>query len=123
MRSHRPRPFGLLLALLALIGQLGFGFAMPRPAADAVLAATAICHANDNGTDGPAPAAPHAPDCVLCPLCVTVANTAFLVPTGGPPVPNPNAVVAGRLAFLPPPTAPPAPLRRPSQPRAPPLQT
>ncbi len=116
---RRPPSLGMLLALLALIAQLGFGTALPRSDADAVLAATTLCHSDDGG---PAPSAPHTPDCVLCSLCATVASTVFMLPADGPAIPPPLTIAIVRASELPQATAPPATSRFVAQPRAPPFQ-
>jgi hypothetical protein len=119
MTPHRPKSLGLLLALLALAVQLGFGIALPRANGDAFLAAASICHTDDGRSP---PALPHAPDCVLCPLCANVAGSVFVAPSAGPSVPAPRTALIAMASILPQALAPTVPARATARPRAPPLQ-
>ena len=119
MMPRRPPSLGLLLALLALVMQLGFGVPVPRSEADAVLAVATLCHSDDGGG---APSTPHTPDCSLCPLCVAVDGTAFTLPASGPAIPAPRTAALARPAAPPPSTAPPSTTRFTAQPRAPPFE-
>ena len=121
MTSRRPHSFGLLLAWLALLVQLGFAQPLPRSDAMAIDAAMTLCHAEGGATNSPTPAAPHTPDCAICPLCLTIAGTGYALPPGPPPTPTASVVITGRVALAPPPTAPPAGPRFTGQPRAPPV--
>ncbi len=119
MMVRRSHSLGLLLALLALVMQIGVSAPLPRSDAEAVLATATLCHSDDgSGT----PSSPHTPDCALCPLCLTVASVAFALPASGPSIPTPR-VVGRPLAGLPAEaSAPPSPTRLGAQPRAPPIQ-
>lgn len=119
MTTRHLKSLGSVLALLALVMQLGFGAALPRSDVDAVLAATTLCHADDGA---PGPAAPHTPDCALCPLCTVGASIVFVAPGTAPSVPAPHTTAIGRAAVPPQSTAPPSRPRFAAQPRAPPFQ-
>lgn len=120
MNACRPGSLGSLLALLALIMQVGFGAVLPRSDADAVLAAAAICHADNGG--GGEPAAPRMPDCGLCPVCMTVASVAIALPATGPAIPAPRSGALTLLATDPAATPSVLPIRHAARPRAPPIQ-
>ncbi|HEX3576509.1 MAG TPA: hypothetical protein VHU42_18070 [Rhodopila sp.] len=111
---------GLLVALLALMAQLGVGASVPRldPFAQ-VIGTEILCHPPAGSGGTPAPMHPF--DCLMCPFCVALhAPAAVLVSDVS--VLAPSALVVLLRAELPPPsTAPPSPRRAPSQPRAPPL--
>ena len=119
MTARHPPSLGLLLTLLALVMQIGFGVPLPHSEVDAVLAAGTLCHSDDSGG---APSSPHAPDCGLCPVCMAVASVAFILPADGPAMQAPRAKVMqatdGRTNAATPPSIP----RFAAQPRAPPIQ-
>jgi hypothetical protein len=116
MTKHRPPWFGLLLATLALLMQLGAGLAMPAPVS--VVDTATICHAGD---DAPAPAAPHHSDCELCTLCTTAAGHAVFLRADAPAMPAPRVLPRFAAGAPPQATAPPAYERSTAQPRAPPI--
>ena len=116
---RRPPSLGSLLALLALVMQFGFGAALPRQEADAVLAASTLCHSDDGG---PAPATPHTPDCARCPLCATVASIVFVGSMPGPAIPALRTVSAAPHRIQPHSPAPTPQARLAARPRAPPSQ-
>jgi NAD-dependent dihydropyrimidine dehydrogenase PreA subunit len=124
MNPRRPSSFGLLLALLALIAQLGFSLGAPQSAAaEALIQAATICHGDTGADSGQLPAPAHHNDCVLCPLCVSASSTVALLSPAAPALPAPATLVIARAAIPPPATAPPASPRFAAQPRAPPAQT
>ncbi len=117
MTTHRPPWFGLLLATLALLVQLGAGIAMPAPVS--VVDAATICHAGD---EAPSPVAPHHPDCELCPLCTTAAaSQAVFLRADAPSMPAPRVLPRFAAGAPPQATAPPATEWSAAQPRAPPI--
>jgi len=118
MTVRRPHSLGLLLALLALVMQIGIGVPLPRSDAETVLAAATLCHSDDGGGG---PATPHTPDCVLCPLCLTVASMPFALPASGPSVPAPRIAVLPRSGTPVRTSPPPSAARLAAQPRAPPI--
>ncbi len=115
---------GLLLAALALAGQVLLGcLVMPEAAAQGI---GAICHADGAAPEGPAPGpAPHhrhGSGCILCPLCAAAAMPG-LIPAGPPPVTAPALQPAARAAVPPPARAPPSRPRLAALPRGPPVLT
>ena len=124
MNPRRPSSFGLFLALLALIAQLGFSLGAPQSAAaEALIQAATICHGDTGADSGQLPAPAHHSDCVLCPLCVSATGTVALLAPTDPALPARKTLVIARAAITPPTTAPPASPRFAAQPRAPPTQT
>jgi hypothetical protein len=116
MFSRRFPLTGMFAVLLALMAQLGMGATVPR--VDPISGVAPLCHTNNDGTPSHAPA--HPTDCLICPLCAAWHSPAAIT-VSEPPILTPPAVIAILRTALPPPsTAPPAPLRSPSQPRAPP---
>ncbi len=110
-RSHlRVRTLGLVLAVLALFGQVSAAWATAPPASGPQPGGPAfpICHASlPDDAGGTAPAAHHdGLDCALCPLCTALAAAALL-PQPGPDVP-PTAMLPLPAASPPPARAPPA---------------
>ena len=106
------------MAVLALLGQVALGSAVPAQAAPWVsdlLASPSgdipICHSGAPRTsdDGaPMGHAHHGMQCALCPACHALAAAAVLpVPTSA--VPAPLATLAARQALPPPAPGPPAP--------------
>jgi len=106
------------MAVLALLGQIALGSAVPAQAAPWVpdlLASPSgdlpICHSGAPGTsddEAPAGHAHHGMQCALCPACHALAAAAVLpVPTSA--VPAPLATLAARQALSPPARGPPAP--------------
>jgi hypothetical protein len=120
------RPAGLLLAILALVGQLALG-AMVMPA-DAAAVAQSVAELDAAsilcvGTPPPVHAPPHrhhAIDCALCPLCAAMATHGVIL-SAAPSLPAPPAAIAARAALPPPARAPPAQPRRAALPRGPPI--
>ena len=109
--------FGMLMAVLALLGHVAFGSAVPAQAAPGILGLSAspfgdipICRSGapdpaDNGA--PTGHTHHGTQCALCPACHVLAAAAVLpVPT--PTVAPPLAAPAGRRPLLPPARGPPA---------------
>ncbi len=119
MLTRRFHLSGIFAVLLALMAQLGISASVSR--VDPLVAATALCHTDDETGGTPSPAPSHSADCDVCPLCGTLhVQAAVLV--AGSPILKPSAVLTIDRSNLPPAsTAPPAPHRPPSQPRAPPV--
>lgn len=114
MRASAPRcsVFGLLAAVLALLGQIALSPVLPAKTAlpDAALFGDIpICHSGalDSSNSGaPAEHGQHGMQCALCPVCHALASAAFLpVPTPQPLAP-PTALIAlhapASLARVPP---------------------
>jgi hypothetical protein len=119
MMVRRAHSLGLLLALLALLMQIGVSAPLPQSDAEAVLAAASFCHPDDGSG---APARPHTPDCALCPLCLTVASMPFALPASGPRLPLPRVVALPRSDAPIRTSPPPSTARLAARPRAPPFQ-
>ena len=120
-------PVRLVLAALAVLGQLLAGAMVPAAAAATAPAALlgipeAICHsdAGENDGSGRSPAH-HGIDCALCPACLTLAPIALpaFVPVA---VPRPRVVLVARPSAKPDATGPPSRTIEIAQPRGPPVQ-
>lgn len=115
--GRRLSVLGLLMAVLALLGQIAFGSAMPAQAAAQVpnllaspLGDIPICHSGAPGMadDGaPVDHAHHGMQCALCPACHVLAAAAVL-PVLTSAVPAPLATLAARQELPPPARGPPA---------------
>ena len=105
------------MAVLALLGQIALGSAVPAQATPWVPDLLAspfgdipICHSGIPGIpdDGaPAGHAHHGMQCALCPACHALA-TAAVLPVPASAVPAPQAMLAARQALPPPARGPPA---------------
>ena len=112
----------MLLALLALAGQILLGAAMPAHGLQGPLSAEAvICHTGNDFPGQPKQAPGQPADCALCTLCSTLAQLPLLPAGGGPAIPpRTAATVAIAVPLLS--EAPLAALfRHAVQPRAPPF--
>jgi hypothetical protein len=120
---------GLLLAMLALAGQIAFGGLVPPvDAAESPLAGLdslgVICHAASEGNPGESPAPHrHSPDCAICPLCVAMTAPAAALLSPGPMLPAPPTDTVTAESPRPPARAPPSAPPRAAQPRGPPVLT
>jgi len=103
---------GLLMAMLALLGQIALG---PITLASAAFSDTAlfgdvpICHAGapvGSGNGAPAGHTQHGIPCALCPACHALAAAAFL-PVPAPQPLAPPMALAARHTWPPPARAPP----------------
>jgi Protein of unknown function (DUF2946) len=124
MLNRRVPLRGLLAALFALIVQLALGATVPSAGAQAGMAIleAPICHTDDSGSGGSAPA--HVPDCLVCPLCAGVqASIVGILPVGVAVVTAAWLPSLARPELPPPAIAPPSIDWPPNQPRAPPAQS
>ncbi len=121
---------GLLLAVLALVGQLAFGaLVLPDQAVAqeqsvaALNALSILCDSSAPGPTGPQPGHHHrSADGVLCPHAVAFELPFAVLPTS-PGVPAPQEPLVQRAGLPPAARAPPAPPRAVPPPRGPPSLT
>ncbi len=124
MTRHRIPASGLLLALLALVAQLGWNARLPdlpRMELAALLRdGGAICHVSGGAGGEKSPAMPDR-DCPMCPCCIgTVLPAAPPVPIVC--LPLPEAVSTAQFAVTPPAIGPPPVRFAIARPRGPPAQ-
>jgi hypothetical protein len=118
---------GLLLASIALAGQLALGAIVPT---DGPMQGTlsgleslgVICHSPGPGDpDQPSTPDHRTPDCAICPLCVALAAPAMVVLVPAPVLPAPTIVLAARSSGPVQARAPPSEPLRTARPRGPPI--
>jgi len=78
------RLLGVLIAAIALAGQIALGALVPQGTTPetqlAELATTSfICHSEDKPDSRDGKPHHHAPDCALCPLCQAIAQSGALI--------------------------------------------
>ena len=110
--AQRCSTLGLLMAVLALLGQVALGSIMPvqaAPSNTALFGDVPLCHSGAPvGSDNGAPAghAQHGMQGALCPVCHALAAAAFL-PVSAPQPLAPSTTLVARHAPSPPARAPP----------------
>ncbi len=115
------RRLGLIVAVLAVVGQVAFAGMMLVETTRAALGGQSfICHVAEGGT---APAAHHhGNDCDTCPLCQAFAEaSALAAPSSAPELPAPALAWQRRGAMPPPARAPPVLAAAAPWPRGPPV--
>ncbi len=121
--QHRLRPVGLLIAAVAMAGQLAFGaMADPLPPSGryAALAALSIlCHGHQQAPDRPAPSR-RIPFVAVCPFGVALPMPVAVLPPFMT-LPAPPSALALRIAQTPRPGAPHAQAVLTAYPRGPPV--
>jgi hypothetical protein len=115
---------GLLLAVMALMGQLAVGAAVPLQdeAAERLNtfeAALILCHSGTGSTPSQQAPLHHHFDCALCPLCQVLAHYSVVL-TSAPFLPEPPAGMTLRTRGVAAARAPPAPAVASAYPRGPP---
>ena len=104
---------GLIMAVLALLGQIAVGAIVPyqdRLPVQASFADVPICHSElPDSSDGQAPTdhSRHGMPCALCPVCHALTAT-LILPGPAVVLPVSPATPLARLTLLPPARAPPA---------------
>lgn len=113
LAGPRRSVLGLLMAVLALLGQVALGPIIPAqaaPSAPAPFADVPICHSGASGSSDsgvPVGQAHHGMQCALCPACHALA-AAVVLPVPVSPLPVPPVVTVARHMLLLPARGPPA---------------
>ncbi len=127
LTSGRHGRFGLLAAMVALVGQLAFGsLVAPDDAAASRLAAldaiSILCDGHSTpDPGGRAPHRHHAADLALCPLVAALAVPGCILPTASPLLAARSRATGARCWERPPGRGPPPATARVAPPRAPPI--
>jgi hypothetical protein len=121
--DYGSRFFGLILAVLALVGQISVGSVVPAQSVaaeqeNALEAALVLCH-SDNGSAPSHPTPLHHHMCALCPLCHVPAQHSVVL-TASLFLPIPSTGMTTRVRGIAAARAPPTPILVSAYPRGPP---